>query len=146
MLSPLPRYSVWLPVSLTSPDVPAFPAWVDGSACTTSFSRIAQRSLTLRPAHSPSHLVTLYTRGFSHFVTSMTAPIASGWSESCRVGLSPTEKRRLCTAHTQSDIPRIPWNGKIVLVQVLRVHSLSFLMTDLSPSANRPVVMLTGIQ
>src|SRR5229473_1717873 len=37
--------------------------------------------------------------GFSHFVTSMTAPIASGWSD-CRVGLAPTGKRRLCTAHT----------------------------------------------
>ncbi len=45
--------------------------------------------------------MTLYTRGFSHFVTSMTAPIASGWSDSCRVGLAPTEKRRLSTAHTQ---------------------------------------------
>ena len=101
MLSPLPRHSDWVPVSLTSPVVPAFPAWVDGSTCATSFSRIAQRSLTLRPAHSPSHLVTLYTRGFSHFVTSMTAPIASGWSEICRVGLSPTGKRRLSTAHTQ---------------------------------------------
>jgi hypothetical protein len=101
MLSPLPRHSDWVPVSLTSPAVPAFPAWVDGSACATSFSRIAQRSLTLRPAHSPSHLVTLYTRGFSHFVTFMTAPIASGWSEICRVGLSPTGKRRLSTAHTQ---------------------------------------------
>jgi hypothetical protein len=39
--------------------------------------------------------------GFSHFVTSMTAPIASGWS-GCRVGLAPTGKRRLCTAHTLS--------------------------------------------
>src|SRR4029077_3611839 len=39
--------------------------------------------------------------GFSHFVTSMTAPIASGWSD-CRVGLAPTGKRRLCTAHTQT--------------------------------------------
>jgi hypothetical protein len=39
--------------------------------------------------------------GFSHFVTSMTAPIASGWSD-CRVGLAPTGKRRLCTAHTRS--------------------------------------------
>jgi hypothetical protein len=37
--------------------------------------------------------------GFSHFVTSMTAPIASGWSD-CRVGVAPTGKRRLCTAHT----------------------------------------------
>jgi hypothetical protein len=26
--------------------------------------------------------VTRYTEGFSHFVTSMTAPVASGWSES----------------------------------------------------------------
>jgi hypothetical protein len=31
----------------------------------------------------------------------MTAPIASGWSD-CRVGLAPTGKRRLCTAHTHS--------------------------------------------
>ena len=38
--------------------------------------------------------------GFSHFVTSMTAPIASGWS-GCRVGLAPTGKRRLSTAHAR---------------------------------------------
>jgi hypothetical protein len=31
----------------------------------------------------------------------MTAPIASGWS-GCRVGLAPTGKRRLCTAHAMS--------------------------------------------
>src|SRR5260221_12593281 len=47
--------------------------------------------------------VTVYrdtlTRGFSHFVTSMTAPVASGWSIR-RVGLTPTGKRRLSTAHT----------------------------------------------
>ena len=36
--------------------------------------------------------MALYTRGFSHFVASMTAPVASGWSDSCRVGLAPTEK------------------------------------------------------
>jgi hypothetical protein len=49
--------------------------------------------------------VTRYTEGFSHFVTSMTAPVASGWSDSCRVGLAPTEERRLSTAHTQSGRP-----------------------------------------
>ncbi len=32
--------------------------------------------------------VTRYTEGFSHFVTSMTAPVASGWSDR-RVGLAP---------------------------------------------------------
>ena len=58
------------------PAVTAFPDNVVGSACTSSFSRIAQRSLALRPAHSRGHLyVTCYTEGFSHFVTSMTAPV-----------------------------------------------------------------------
>ena len=37
----------------------------------------------------------------SHFVTSMTVPIASGWSD-CRVGLSLTEKRRLSAAHAKN--------------------------------------------
>src|SRR6202045_4835565 len=82
------------------PAVSAFPDNVVGSACTSSFSRPPQRSLALRPAHSRRHLyVTCYTEGFSHFVTSMTAPVASGWS-GCRVGLAPTGKRRLVTAHT----------------------------------------------
>ena len=59
-------------------------------------------SLELRPAHSRRHLyVTSYTEGFSHFVTSMTAPVASGWSVR-REGLSPTGKRRLVTAHAKS--------------------------------------------
>jgi hypothetical protein len=40
------------------------------------------------------------SEGFSHFVTSMTAPVASGWS-GCRVGLAPTGKRRLFTAHAK---------------------------------------------
>ena len=35
--------------------------------------------------------VTLYTRGLSHFVTSMTAPTASGWGDG-RVELAPTGK------------------------------------------------------
>jgi len=38
------------------------------------------------------------SRGFSHFVASMTAPVASGWS-GCRVGFSSTGKRRLSTTH-----------------------------------------------
>ena len=36
--------------------------------------------------------VSLYTRGFSQFVTSLTAPVASGRSESDRVGFAPTGK------------------------------------------------------
>ena len=41
---------------LIPPVLSAFPAMAGGSACATSFSRIAQRSLTLRPAHSLDHL------------------------------------------------------------------------------------------
>ena len=72
-----------------------------------------------RPAHRPfrglldvhsryglhTRAVTVYrdtlSEGFSHFVTSMTAPVASGWS-GCRVGLAPTGKRRLFTAHAKN--------------------------------------------
>ena len=87
-----------------------------------SFTQPCQPSpkgLSGRPAHRPfrglhgvhSHYglhtraVTVYrdtlTEGFSHFVASVTAPVASGWS-GCRVGLTPTGKRRLSTAHTRS--------------------------------------------
>src|SRR5262249_33562508 len=38
---------------------------------------------------------TPYTRGFGSFVTSTTAPIATGWSNSCQVGLPPTEELHL---------------------------------------------------
>src|SRR5467141_475724 len=76
-----------------------------------------------RPAHRPfrgllgvhsryglhTRAVTVYrdtlTRGFSHFVTSIAAPVASGWS-GCRAGLAPTGKRRLSTAHAISGLTR----------------------------------------
>jgi hypothetical protein len=51
--------------------------------------------------------VTVYrdplTVGFSHIVTSMTAPVASGWS-GCRLGLATTGKRRLSTAHAKTGL------------------------------------------
>src|SRR5438128_1548643 len=68
----------------------------------SAFTRVAACTLALSPIRD-----TLI-EGFSHFVTSMTAPIASGWSD-CRVGLAPTGKRRLCTAHAKSGHrPRLP--------------------------------------
>jgi hypothetical protein len=95
MLPPLPRCSGWAYSSLLHPPVSAFPATPGGSACTLVVSRLARRSLTLRPAHAHGHqVVTALSRGFRHFVTSMPAPVASGWSVR-RVGLSPTGKRRL---------------------------------------------------
>src|SRR6266567_861158 len=100
MLPPLPRRSGWAYcfAHFTQPCQPS-PIWQSG-----------------RPAHCPfrgllgvhsrcglhTRAVTVYrdplSEGFSHFVTSMTAPVASGWSR-CRVGPAPTGKRRLFTAH-----------------------------------------------
>src|SRR6202795_821401 len=61
----------------------------------SAFTRVTACTLALSPIRD-----TLI-EGFSHFVSSMTAPVASGWS-GCRVGLAPTGKRRLFTAHTRS--------------------------------------------
>jgi hypothetical protein len=102
-LSPLPRRSGWAYCFAHSPQ-PYQPS---------------PKALSGRPAPCPFrgllgvHLrYGLHTRaatvfrgtlseGFSHFVTSIAAPVASGWS-GCRVGLAPTGKRRLSTAHGQS--------------------------------------------
>src|ERR1700736_1105290 len=63
MLPPLPRCSSWAYSSLIHPAVSAFPERGVGSACTSSFSGLAQRSLALRPAHSRGHLfVTRYPK------------------------------------------------------------------------------------
>ena len=63
-------------------------------AC-SAFTRVAARTL------APSPKCDSYTEGFSHFVTSMTAPVASGWSVR-RVGLAPTGKRRLLTTRAKN--------------------------------------------
>jgi hypothetical protein len=62
----------------------------------SAFTRVTACTL----AKSPN--VTLYIEGFSHFVTSMTAPITSGPSDLAGWDLHPLEKRHLFTAHTQS--------------------------------------------
>jgi hypothetical protein len=72
-------------------------------AC-SAFTRVAACTLALSPIRD-----TLI-EGFSHFVISMTAPIASGWSD-CRVGFSPTGKRRLCTAHAKSRRRKLSFAG-----------------------------------
>jgi hypothetical protein len=61
---------------------------------------------------SPAHL----PEGFRHFVTSMPAPVASGWSVR-RVGLAPTGKRRLFTAHTQNGHPSAEMESRIDAMQ-----------------------------
>ena len=77
----------------------SFPCSPRRSAWTSVFSRRAPRSLTLRPGCSPTSFRGLYTEDSSDFVTATAAPVATGWSDSCRVGLTPTEDRRLVTAY-----------------------------------------------
>ncbi len=66
-------------------------------AC-SAFTRVTACTLALSPVRDT------HSEGFSYFVTSIAAPAASGWSVR-RVGLAPTGKRRLVTAHTRSGHP-----------------------------------------
>ena len=77
--------------------------------------------------------------GFSHFVSSMTAPIASGWS-GCRVGLAPTGKRRLVTAHTQLGHPIIWTRHSSAVLRPLRrrAHRAMRSQPMTSPLRRRP--------
>jgi hypothetical protein len=50
---------------------------------------------------------TLYTKGFSRFVTYPTALVATGRSESYRTGFAPVEKQRLFTAHDKVELDRV---------------------------------------
>ena len=113
MLSPLPRRSDWACcfAHFTQPCQPS-PIWQSG-----------------RPAHCPfrgllgvhsryglhTRAVTVFrdtlSEGFSHFVTSIAAPVASGWS-GCRVGFAPTGKRRLFTAHAKTGLMRCSKFGR----------------------------------
>src|SRR5437867_8513583 len=103
MLSPLPRRSHWryrVAHSSSGISLPRYgsrvgPRIVLFEAC-SAFTRVTACTLALSP-----YFVTRLTEGFSHFVTSMTAPVlpagaVAGW------GLHPLEKRRLITAHAKS--------------------------------------------
>src|ERR1700736_6539221 len=101
MLSPLPRHSDWAYYFAHSPSRVSLPRYgsqvglciVLFEAC-SAFTRVTACTLALPPIRGT------HSEGFSYFVTSIAAPVASGWS-SCRVGLTPTGKRRLCTAHAR---------------------------------------------
>jgi len=93
MLSPLPRRSDWKHCFAQSPSRVSLPRYgcrvglriVLFEAC-SAFTRVTACTLALSP-----YFVTRLSEGFSHFVSSIAAPVASGWSR-CRVGLAPTGK------------------------------------------------------
>src|SRR6516225_6723515 len=103
MLPPLPRCSRWAYLSLENrPSVSTFPDSTFGSACTSTFSRIARRLLALRPAHSRGHQFRDRYPGASDISSPPCLPrllpagAVAGW------GLHPLDKRRLVTAHADT--------------------------------------------
>jgi len=63
-----------------------------GSASTLEFSRPARRSLHVTACMLAESLKgSFYIRSFNCIVTSTIVPIATGWNDSCRVGITPTE-------------------------------------------------------
>jgi hypothetical protein len=113
------------------PAVSAFPDMAVGSACALSFSRFARRSLRYG-LHTRA--VTVYrdplTEGFSHFVTSIAAPVASGWSAR-RVGFAPTGKRRLSTAHAIAGLMQCSKDFNGAFIEVF--------LNAINPTAYNPV-------
>jgi hypothetical protein len=67
MPPPVPRCRAGRNPRSSHPTVSAFPGSAAGSACTSSFSRLAQRSLALRPAHSRSHQIVTANRRLQPF-------------------------------------------------------------------------------
>src|SRR5262244_273211 len=112
MLSPPPRRSGWAYHFAHSPSRISLPRKgrrvglriVLFEAC-SAFTRVTACTLALSPIRDT------HSEGFSYFVTSIAAPVASGWSGR-RVGLTPTGKRRLLTAHTPSGHSRPRCEGR----------------------------------
>jgi hypothetical protein len=93
-------------ISLGNPAVSAFPERVIGSACASSFSRLARRSLALRPAHSRCHqFVTRFPKASASslppwLLRLLPAGAIAGW------GLHPLESAALSRRTPLAD----PWS------------------------------------
>jgi hypothetical protein len=66
-----------------------------GSSNPFPSSSESRANLTFGTHHSPIRFRDPLSEGFRHFVTSMPAPVASGWSDR-RVGVAPTGKAPPC--------------------------------------------------
>src|SRR4029453_17136139 len=116
MPSLLPRPDRWARSLVLSHRLRPSPDYRRVGSCISCFGACSAftRVTACRLAKSPK--ATLYTEGFSSFVTSTTAPIATGWSEPVpRVGLSPTVNQRLFTAHVESRCDAVVWRRPICL-------------------------------
>src|ERR1700686_5773118 len=103
MPSPLPRQVRWKLVRSYIPIIFGLPRIGGGSAPASFFSRPAQRSLTLRPACSPSRLSDLLHRRLQQ-LRCLRRCFDCYWVErtSSRAGLTPAVDHHLFTAHPVS--------------------------------------------
>jgi hypothetical protein len=81
MPSPIPRQDRWACSLVLSHRLRLFPDSRRVSSCITCFEACTAFIFITAYKLAKSPKATLYTRGFSSFVTSTTAPIATGWSE-----------------------------------------------------------------
>ena len=99
MPSSLPRRNPWVLVSLASPETTAFPEIRAGRLPHYPFRGLldvySRYGLHTRRATK----VALYTEELFSRTPCTAAPIATGWSDSCRMGFAPTGRPCLCTAH-----------------------------------------------
>ena len=96
--------------SLTSPAIAAFPVLWAGRLPHQPFRGLHSVRFRCSLRARQVTYVTLYTEGFGRFVSSTTAPIATGRNESCRVGLPPTGESRLSTAHHNPGTLNLSWS------------------------------------
>jgi len=102
MPTPIPRRNRRVLVVVRFPCDGGLPQIDGGSASAIAFRGLLSVHYTFRPVCSPGRPRRPSTpKYFSGFVTSSAAPIATGRNDSCRVGFSPTENRRLCTAYVK---------------------------------------------
>jgi hypothetical protein len=81
MLSPIPRRNRGVHISLSSPTMAAFPDFWAGRLPHCVFRGLLSVHSRYGLHTCQVTFMTFYTGGFSRFVTSTTAPIATGWSD-----------------------------------------------------------------
>src|SRR5215470_9383942 len=124
MLSPLPRRSGWAYCFAQSPSRISLPRKgcrvglriVLFEAC-SAFTRVTACTLALSPIRDT------HSEGFSYFVTSIAAPVASGWS-GCRVGLTPTGKRRLSRRTPVADLSGEGNSDREILIDIISARQV----------------------
>jgi hypothetical protein len=91
----------------------SLPQNLGGSASTSRLSRPAQRSLTLRPAYSPSHSHAPLRRRLQRFVTVTTAPIATGLERKLTGGICtrwktvPSHRAQEILRYRRPSVPKV---------------------------------------